>query len=48
MWRYMHRNKDLFAAFLNDAKKIYVTNWGTKTKAQAEEHIRAIDEWKYL
>ena len=26
LWRYMHRNEDLFAVFLNDVKKVYVNN----------------------
>ena len=48
MWRYMHRNRNLFAVFLNEVKKIYITYQGLKTKAQADERIRVIDEWKSL
>ena len=27
MWRYMHRNEDLFEVFLNDVKKVYGTGF---------------------
>ena len=26
MWRYTNKNKDLFAVFLEDVKKVYATN----------------------
>lgn len=26
IWRYMHRNEDLFSVFLNDVKKVYATS----------------------
>ena len=26
LWQYMYRNEDLFAVFLNDVKKVYVSN----------------------
>ena len=41
----MYRNEDLYAVFLNDVKKVYVSNKGPKTNAQADERIRAKNEW---
>ena len=26
IWRYMHRDEDLFSVFLNDVKKVYATS----------------------
>ena len=35
----MHRNEDLFAVFLNDVKKVYVTN---KDPKQRHKQINAL------
>ena len=43
MWRYMHRKEDLFAIFLNNVKKMYVTSSEPLTRFSIYNNIRCTD-----